>query len=109
MNNYVIGPEGSIYKCWVDIGKKNKTLGNVNDLNSFDSALLAEYLLGTNKYADPKCLECFLFPVCDGGCGVFRLEHKFSGKDYNECPIDKVDLRAFLEVHYEQQLQVDEN
>ncbi len=108
LNNYVIGPEGAIYKCWVDIGKEDRVLGNVNDLNSFNNALLAEYLLSTNKYSDPKCLDCFLFPVCDGGCGAFRLEHKLSGVNYNECPIDKMDLKSFLEVHYEQQLENNE-
>lgn len=32
-----------------------------------------------------KCKDCKLFPVCNGGCGWFRLQNTIEGKKYNLC------------------------
>ena len=51
-----------------------------------------------------KCLSCFLFPVCDGGCPLFRLENKFTKEPYNVCPINEDEIIILLDTFYEQQM-----
>lgn len=90
-NAFVIGPDGELYKCWTDLGKKDKTIGSIFN-KSLNLNLMAEYVIGTDKFSDTKCLNCKLFPVCDGGCGIYRLENKIHNTEYNNCPIESDDI-----------------
>ncbi|RNC63503.1 radical SAM/SPASM domain-containing protein [Proteiniphilum sp. X52] len=102
-NSFVIDPEGDIYKCWVDVGKKERRIGNIFT-RKYNSFLLTEYILGTDMYSDPKCLKCLLFPVCDGGCNLRRLNFKLNKAPYDLCPIDIENLDILFDMFYEQQL-----
>ena len=31
VNTFVIGPSGELYKCWVDVGRKEKIIGSIYD------------------------------------------------------------------------------
>lgn len=103
INSFVIGTKGEIYKCWVEVGKMEKSIGNIINKN-LNTGLLAEYIVGTDMFSDNKCLECVLFPVCDGGCNIKRLEYKMFGKDYDVCPIDINNLDVLLDMFYQTQL-----
>ena len=46
-------------------------------------------------------MECLLFPVCDGGCNLKRLDCKVSGKCYDNCPIELKDMSILLDMFYE--------
>lgn len=35
------------------------------------------------------CLDCRLFPVCEGGCNRHRIDNRESGTNYNLCPFDE--------------------
>lgn len=104
MTYFIIDPSGNLYKCWVDIGKKDKIIGSIFVLKLTNPTLFAKYMIGCDMHTDPKCVDCFLFPVCDGGCSYFRLEGKTNGTPYNVCPIDKEDLSLYLDNKYEQTL-----
>lgn len=99
-NSFVIGTEGEIYKCWVDVGKQEKIVGNIFS-NNFNMSLISEYILGTDMFNDQKCLKCILLPICDGGCNLRRLDYKMSMKHYDNCPIDPNYLDALLDSFYE--------
>lgn len=103
VDSYVVGPEGELYKCWVDLGKEDRVVGDIFT-RRLNYSILAEYLVGTDMFNDEKCKECKLFPVCDGGCSLYRYEHKLKGTPYNVCPIDIKDLDIMLELHYEQNM-----
>lgn len=103
VNTFIIGPKGELYKCWVDVGKQDRVIGHI-DSEEVNSSLLSEYIIGTDMYSDEKCLSCFLFPVCDGGCGLFRLEHKLYEQPYNVCPIQPEDISIMLDTFYEQKV-----
>jgi hypothetical protein len=45
-----------------------------------------------------------LFPVCDGGCPLFRIENKFTKEPYNVCPINEDEIIILLDTFYEQQM-----
>ena len=100
INSHVIGPKGEIYKCWVDVGKKDRVVGDIYS-GIFNTELISEYLVGTDMFNDKKCRECLLFPVCDGGCNLKRLDCKVSGKCYDNCPIELKDMSILLDMFYE--------
>lgn len=102
-NSYIVGPKGELYKCWVDVGKQERIIGYINE-DKVNLSLLSEYVVGTDMYTDKKCLSCFLFPVCDGGCPLFRMEHKLNGKEYDVCPIEREGVIIMLDTFYEQQI-----
>lgn len=99
--NFVIGVDGEIYKCWVDVGKPEKVVGTID--NPYQNiTLMSKYIVGSDMFSDKKCLECFLFPICDGGCNLVRFNNEKTGRiDQNLCPIDSGDMGKLLELHYE--------
>lgn len=102
LHSYIIDPVGNMYKCWVDIGKKERIIGNLENKTITNPELVSRYVVNTDKFEDPKCLNCSLFPVCDGGCGLFRLENQLTGVGYDVCPINRNEVDKLLEAHYEQ-------
>ncbi len=104
-NSFVIDPEGYLYKCWVDIGKKERVVGSIFKKGLSNPGLVAQYSLCADKYNDEKCKDCHLFPVCDGGCSYFRLVGKETSTPYNVCPIEKNDVQYYLECYYNQALK----
>ena len=82
---YVIGPEGEIYKCWDDIGFKDKEIGSVMEDGIRNKLLLQRYMLYSSFRNDKKCLGCKLLPNCHGGCPHHRLENYFEGTNKNLC------------------------
>lgn len=73
----VISSDGDIYKCWHDVGIKEKRIGNVLlDNNYFDEI---QYLNNRYMYTmydptmDEKCKDCNILPICMGGCPEERL------------------------------------
>lgn len=101
LNSYVIGPEGELYKCWVDVGKKERIVGSVIDMKLFNEYLMADYLVNANMYDDEECQKCMILPICDGGCAIRRLNNKKKGLNENLCTSRKDFLCQYLETHYE--------
>lgn len=102
-NSFVIDPEGDIYKCWVDVGKAERRIGDIFT-QKMNISLLSEYIMGTDMFSDNKCLNCLLFPVCDGGCNVRRLNHKLDNIKYDLCPIEIDNLDVLFDMFYEQKI-----
>lgn len=99
VNSFVIGTSGEIYKCWIDVGKEDRIVGNIfNDKVS--PYLMASYSVGSDMFSDVKCKDCFYMPICDGGCTVRRYENKHNGIAYNPCPIDSKEFLSLLELKY---------
>jgi len=108
LNDFVIGTEGELYKCWTDVGDKNKTVGNLlsKKINTKETVLHARYLTGCNPYEDQKCISCFMLPQCSGGgCTYKRMQKKYLKANINYCSYFKNNLNTFLEYHYNDKLQ----
>ena len=75
ITSFVIGPEGELYKCWNDIGIKEKTIGTVKEV-SLSHELLLKYLLENDPLSDCNCENCSCFPICEGGCPYKRIYQK---------------------------------
>lgn len=102
INSFVIGPCGEVYKCWNDVGQKDRIVADIVQGKVVNEDLLLDYLAGQDPLDSEKCQECFLFPVCTGGCPYVRLKAAEDPSLLEDCCIlQKGDLQLFLEKHYE--------
>jgi len=99
--NYVIAPNGDLYKCWSDIGKEDRVVGSLLQKRTTNYSLLADYAIAYDKYEDPRCKECFLFPVCEGGCPQHRYGNVHCGLHHEVCPYEIQHIDRVLEMIYE--------
>lgn len=84
-DSFVIGPSGEMYKCWNDFNTPEKIIGYIQEKKLKNPSLVCRYLYDTSIYNNPKCKDCALFPVCDGGCQWLKHKNIFEGKQYNIC------------------------
>lgn len=85
LNGYVIGPRGEIYKCWEDIGIKEREIGSVIDDRCNNAKLFQQYMLHGSFINDKQCHQCSLLSICSGGCARSRLANVFEGKHQIIC------------------------
>lgn len=106
-NDVVIGSDGSIYKCWRDLGYTEMRIGSILNKNVIDAGteILAHYMIGTDPFDDPECRKCIMLPVCSGGCPQQRVRAKYFGEKTDCCPYYKSNLPEYLEVYYEKSLK----
>ncbi len=65
-NGYIIGPDGSIYKCWSEIGNQSKITGHIG--NSEDVTPIYYDWLSFNIFDYEECSKCVFLPMCMGAC-----------------------------------------
>lgn len=100
LNSIVIGPTGEVYKCFNDVGNKNKIVGNIDDSIETNNQLLLRYLVGADPFDDEKCKACFQLPICGGGCPYQRIANEYEGGEFDTCNYFKENMKEFLEIHY---------
>lgn len=100
INSYLVDPTGNLYKCWTDIGVKEKAVGNITKKGGLNNKILTRYLTGADPFDEPECQECFYVPICTGRCPHFALKKKFDNADIDLCTISKGNLKEFLHYHY---------
>lgn len=100
-NAYVVGPEGELYKCWDDVGRKEFEIGRIGSFLEWNMPLVAEGMIGASFLEDEVCRECFFFPICDGGCPKMRMLNRRDGGNRDTCSYFKEHLQTLLELHYE--------
>ncbi|MBQ6760530.1 MAG: radical SAM protein [Prevotella sp.] len=91
ISSFVIGPNGELYKCWNDIGIKDKEIGHLNSFSLFDKNCLT-YMLDNDPLESEECEQCFFFPICHGGCPYNRIYKKES----DSCTCFKNNLKRML-------------
>lgn len=102
-NEFVIGPEGELYKCGEDAGRQEMVIGSIfEDEPITNPELLALYSVGTDPYLDAECRECKVLPICGGGCANKRLRAKhFHEEGLEFCSRYKDNLVMYLEAYYD--------
>lgn len=100
INSYLVAPNGDLFKCWTDIGVKEKSVGNLNQKGGLNNTILTRYLTGADPFDEPKCQRCFYLPICEGRCPHFALKNKFENAQIDLCHISKGNLKEFLQYHY---------
>lgn len=103
-SSYVIGPEGEIYRCWEHVGKEDKIIGNIKDEHYSNQKLYVDFLMHGHPFNDPRCRDCGLLPICNGGCPDRRLAAKDENDRVNLCDMLNHDngraLEGFLYDYY---------
>lgn len=82
LNAYVINANGDLYKCWSDIGRENRCIGNIK--HGITNKIRAIRYSLYDPTRDPKCVKCKFLPVCIGGCPRDAIEKLDSRCPYTE-------------------------
>jgi uncharacterized protein len=85
----VIDADGTLYKCWCDIGVDDRNIGNIKENGGIFNQAYLNYM-SYDPTSDKMCGECKLLPICMGGCPFLRLEK------VDVCPIYKHKLENYL-------------
>lgn len=75
-NGFVIGPDGKIYKCGLNIGDYTKSIGNVLDMKILDDNDNLKVWKNYTPLDNSKCQFCSFLPTCLGGCPRNRIEDR---------------------------------
>lgn len=89
LSGYVIGPKGELYKCWRDVGMKEKEIGNISDNKFSNTPLLNKYMLQGSHCMVSECWECPLLPICTNDCARERLDNMYKNMKNDLCSIYK--------------------
>lgn len=65
-SSLVIDPLGDLYKCWNEIGRKDRSVGTVTAGISYNW-VLGDYM-SYDPFNNEKCTDCSVMPACLGGC-----------------------------------------
>ncbi|PHF65992.1 MULTISPECIES: radical SAM/SPASM domain-containing protein [Priestia] len=98
-NSFVIGANGTLYKCTVALESDFNKIGKIkkNGELDIDYDKFALWVLG-GADEDPHCQKCFFRPSCHGAaCPLVRIE---SGE--RPCPKEKESIKGVLKVLWEQ-------
>jgi len=105
-NSLIIGPRGEIYKCWNDVGDNKQIIGSLDNKIKANNALHLRYLTGADPLEDKKCLACFHFPTCGGGCPYLRIKNEYEGCHFDTCDLIKDNMEKFLKLHYQTKIKL---
>ena len=66
--SFVIDPNGYMYKCWDEVGLKEKAVASLSDkylqMNSWKNLSSIDRKFASKE----KCENCYVLPLCGGGC-----------------------------------------
>ncbi len=94
INSFVIGADGSIYKCLEHAGKTKMSIGNISNFE-ISRKKHANYMFAHDPFNDEQCLKCAILPICGGGCPIDR-KNKMLGKLDNLCPYIKTNITNLI-------------
>ncbi|MBL6956366.1 MAG: SPASM domain-containing protein [Chlorobium phaeobacteroides] len=94
-DSYVIGPSGELYKCWLDLGRAEHSVGMIGQNGPDLNERIARWTGFRPFDAGSDCAECDMLPVCMGGCPELNLRSR-GGEDNMACCNWKYVLREHL-------------
>jgi uncharacterized protein len=100
-NAYLIGPEGELYKCWNELGRPDRIIGNVSNKSGVNKSILLSYLSGHSMHDDENCKKCYLFFVCGGGCKWSRINNYMYHENRDLCNFVKANMEKYLEAYFD--------
>lgn len=95
MDHYVIDSDGYMYKCYNDIGYKDKAIYSLAEGKKINLKREADFIINQQVIFNDKCKSCFLMFSCQGGCPYEAIENK------RKCPVVKENIKEYLEKTYE--------
>jgi uncharacterized protein len=65
-NGYIVGPDGSLFKCWSEIGYESKKVGHIKNIQEVTPVY--DNWLSFDIFAYEECSDCSFLPMCMGSC-----------------------------------------
>lgn len=73
LTGLVIDADGSLYKCWEEMGDSEYCIGNISDFKYCSmNHIYYDYML-YNPLENKKCKNCSVLPICMGGGCLHRI------------------------------------
>lgn len=96
-NAFVINSDGTLYRCWDDIGVKSSSAGHISssEINDF----FTNYLVH-DPTLDERCSKCKFLPICMGSCPRYFGKQEYCS-EYKYILEDV--LINYVEKHYKKQ------
>lgn len=95
--NLLIGPDGSVYKCFEHLGNREMIVGDIHSSEIWSNyPIIAKFLVGIDHYNITECKYCSYLPICSGGCPSQRFKNKYKGEIYDCCTPFKGKLKEYL-------------
>ena len=99
-NSWAFGPDGSVYKCWENIGNTDNKIGFIDEngkIQISDEAKLIRYCFGADPLYDNDCKDCFYLPICHGKCPNQRILNELHLAKKQPCMKDTKCIDRYLE------------
>ena len=99
-NSWAFGPDGSVYKCWENIGKVDYKVGFIDEdgkIQITDQPKLIRYFYGADPLYADDCKECFYLPICHGRCPHQRIQEELGSVERQPCMKDTKCINRYLE------------
>jgi uncharacterized protein len=106
MNAFVIDPDGDMYKCWEEIGKKSVCIGNIDGFKQFrdrNKWMHEIRWLSWEPFEYSECLACKYLPICMGGCSYRAM---FVNGNKPECAEWKYSLEHYIRERYHKEKNI---
>lgn len=91
---FVVHPNGTLYRCYAELGNDGHAVGSVLKAKSWASLGYAAYQL-RDPFDDPDCCACWLLPTCVGGCPLTRNLNRRLGMG-KQCPAYKYHFEKMI-------------
>lgn len=73
-HTFILGPDGTIFKCFGAIGDSSRSIGSIDD--SMDLLHRKSLEIADLDLWDEECENCQILPLCRGGCqAIAALSH----------------------------------
>lgn len=89
-DSFVIDPEGYMYKCISYVGRKDLSIGNINE--SYDEKAHDN----SSPFESEVCTECVYLPICKGAC----LHYTSNNPDNPQCDVWKYITEKLIKIDY---------
>lgn len=99
-NSWAFGPDGSVYKCWENIGNVDYKVGFIDEdgkIQITNSAKLLRYHFGADPLYADDCKNCFYLPICHGKCPHQRIQEEIGTANRQSCMKDTNCINRYLE------------
>jgi uncharacterized protein len=99
-HSYVVEPDGSLHKCWTEVGEDDKRVGHISKAVEMTGENSIRWLRFDPTRTLP-CRECRVLPLCFGACPQRHLDGRPQEMicDQIRYGVDQDVLNSYLKTH----------
>lgn len=84
-DSYVIGPSGELYKCWLDLGRHEHSVGHIDRKGLHLNARINKWHDFLPFDEESQCASCTMLPICMGGCPELNIRSRYEEENRACC------------------------